>query len=211
MPRSLSVESWVRQRLDDRANEDYFQPPDDLSGICWKHVVDCRCTQVVVTLKAIEARMTPLVTPGVYTAGTLWIMCSSYGCSSLYSCFLSCGALDPLKDQPQHKYGLYQANAYIDEDFAEPQPEIDEIGITAEFSAIVSGDVTLIGYPINLNRLMFDIFTAIADSLGKLAISQSTAGGTTDLRTAAEEAKRRAGAWLNGTIIHAVPLRGSRR
>jgi hypothetical protein len=57
------------------------------------------------------------------------------------------------------------------------------------------------------------IFVTIASLLSSVSwIGSSNAGGEADdLKTAALEASRQAGLWLNGTIIHSPPLRGSRR
>jgi hypothetical protein len=119
-------------------------------------------------------------------------------------------ALDTNVHQPAHQYALYQANAYVD-GVLDYTALIDELALSVEFTSDKTGPITLVGYPINLNRLMFDVFSAIADDEAKLAIYQSTIGGATDLRGAAAEARKQAAYWLKGTIIPQQKLMGRRR
>ena len=207
---SLTVEEFIRQRLGDRDLRDYFPGDRELEGIIWRNVA-CRCNPISVTLTALEIRATPLPTPGDVYTGSFWAYCQSPYNSGIYGSMLQTCYCDTTIDQPSHIYCLFQANAYIDGVYASPQPEIDEISLLAQFNTVVSGTVTLIGYVVNLSRLMHDVFMSIANDLGKLAIYQSTVGGTTDLSQAAVQARREAGNWLRGTMIYCPPLRGTRR
>lgn len=206
---TLLIEDFIRQRLGDRDTVDYFPASGELTGIIWRFVV-CRNMRLTLPLITLETRMTPLLTPGV-SLGTFWAYTISNYTPSIYYRILSCCAFDSTIHQPSHKYALFQANAYVDDVYEDPQPEIDEIGLTADFPAAVTGAVSLTGYIVNINRLMFDIFTAIANDEGKLAIYQSTLGGAVDLRQAAQAAQREAGNWLRGTIVSREPLKGARR
>lgn len=209
---SLTVEDFVRERLDDVVNKDYYNDiARELEAICWRFVSSCRCSTLSLDMCSLGTRMTPLPTPGDSSAGPFWAYCYSQYNPSLYNHILAQCSIDQMIDQPNHKYALFNCNAYINGVYAVPQPHIDEIALLAEFSTTVVGPVTLAGYPINISRLMGDIFDALANSLGKLSISQSSVGGTTDLRSAALEANRQAGVWRRGSMIYKAPNKGVRR
>ena len=200
---TFTVEDYIKQRLGDRDLEDYFAAADEMTDIIWRSVV-CRSTRLTLSMLTIEQR-------GSATTGTFWAYATTQYTPNIFQRVLACCSFDQLVHQPNHKYALFQANAYVDDVFAVVQPDIDEIVIAAEFTEEETGAVALTGYPLNLNRVMYDIFTAIADDEGKLAIYQSTLGGSTDLRVAAREAQRRAGNYLRGTMIAAPKLKGLRR
>ena len=99
----------------------------------------------------------------------------------------------------------------MDDVFEATQPGINEIILSATFSAVTSGAVQLRGYAVNLSRLMNEIFNKIANDEGKLAIFQKSLSTTTDLREVANVARKRAAEYLVGTNIYKAPLRGFRR
>lgn len=208
---SFSTEDFVRQRLGDRETEDYFPGENELTNLCWRFIV-CRCRATLeLDLCAAESRMTPLPTPGVSSVGSFWVYQLSQYEPGIYNRILSLCAFDEYVHQYNHRYALFQANAYVSGDYANPQPAIDEVALLVNFDAITTGPVVLSGYVLNLNRLMHDIFMALANDSGKLAIYQSTLGGATDLRVASLAAQREAGNWLRGSAVYKRPLRGSRR
>ena len=210
MSYTFIIEDYVRQRLGDRETEDYFPGEGELNAICWRHVV-CRDTRATIQLSAIESRMTPLPSPGISSAGSFWIYPTSYYIPSVYRVLELCCSFDQWTHQENHKYGFFEANAYLDDVFMSSQPEIDEIALTVHFDTVQTGVLTLTGHVININRLMNDIFTAIADDIAKLAIYQSTLGGATDLRDAKRIAREEAQAWLQGSRIKNIPMKGTRR
>ena len=169
----LYVEDYVRQRLSDLDLIDYFNHADELTDIIWRFVI-CRTTRLTLPLGSMETRMTPLLTPGDTGVGTFWAYQLTQYTTSFYYRVLSCCVRDSIMHQPNHKYAFFQANAYVDGVYADPQPDIDEIALLAEFATAVSGTVELTGYGVNLNRLMYDIFSGIANDIGKLSIRQST-------------------------------------
>lgn len=207
---ALAVEDFVRQRLGDRQTSDYFPGTDELRDICFRFVV-CRTTRLTLPLVAVETRGIPLPVPGDSSIGKFWAYSMTQYTQGIWPRILQCCAFDEQINQPTHRYALFQANAYVNDAFPDPQPDINEISLLVEFEAQQEGTVNLTGYPINLNRLMYDIFTAIANDIGKLAIYQSTLGGATDLRQAADAAQREAGKWLRGSLVRQRPLRGARR
>lgn len=207
---SLTVEDFVRQQLGDTQTNDYFPGSGELTGIIWAFVLD-RTRQVSLNLGAIETRSAPLPTPGVSTIGTEFIYDYTQYTFALYDNILSFYIQDSLVNQNSHKYALFQANAYVDDEFAAIQPDINEIILSATFSVVTSGAVQLRGYAVNLSRLMNDIFNKIADDEGKLAIFQKSLSTTTDLREVAAIARKRAAEWLVGTTIYKEPLKGFRR
>ncbi len=210
MAHALTIEDFVRQRLGDRENVDYFPGEGELSALCWRHVV-CREARTSFVFQALEFRENPLPTPGVLTTGMFWAYCYSSYAPSIYRYLYDCCAFDRGLHQPGHRYGVFQANAYLDDVYIDVQPEIDEVSLTLKFATVVSGAVTLTGLAININRVMHDVFTSIADDIAKLAIYQSTLGGATDLREAKRIAREEAQAWLQGGRIPIIPMRGTRR
>lgn len=211
MTNRFYIEDFVRQRLGDRELEDYFPGERELTNICFRNV-PCRESRISLDFLAIEERMTPLPTPGVSSTGSYWAYPFSYYTPSLFRVLGSCGCVFPFdRYQPNHKYALFQANAYLDGEFCDPQPDIDEVGLTAAFDTPASGELVVTGLVISINRLMNDIFKSIADDIAKLAIYQSTLGGATDLREARQQANFQAAAWLTGSYISVNPLKGIRR
>jgi len=205
------VEDFVLQNLGDRETKDYFPGDGELSQICWRQVCT-RCTTLSLSLCAIETRKIPLPTPGISTVGSWWAYFNSEYHQGLYYKILnSCAGCTDELDQPQHKYGLFQSNIYVDGVYYPSQPFIDEVSLIVDFGENISGAVTLVGRPINLNRLMHDVYMMIAGDIAKLAIMQSSMGSSVDLRSAAQEARRQAGYWMSGTMIKRPPLKGARR
>jgi len=206
MPRFLA-EEFVRQRLSDRDTVDYFPAAGELEAICWRWVMR-RDSQVTLVLSAMEVRLTPLAIVG---SSHFWQYCISQyqGGIAQWPLLQGC-AFDNTIHQPAHKYALFQSNCFID-GVHNYGALIDEINLSAEFTTDQSGTITLKGYPLNISRLMHDVFHAIADDVDKLAIYQSTMGGATDLREAGKRARAAGAAWLKGSYIPQQKLMGSRR
>ena len=206
MMSKLLVEDFVRQRLSDRDNVDYFPGGGELEDICWRSVV--RRNTVTVTLLPLNRRGIPITTPG---SSTLWMYPESQyvGGLGVYPWFQFL-EMNEIRHQPNHRYAIFQANAF-DDGVYEDSAAINEIVLSAEFGTEVDGPITLVGYPINLSRLMYDVFTSIADDINKLALYQSTIGGTTDLSTAGVMVRQQAAYWMKGTIIPTKRLLGRRR
>ncbi len=206
---TFTVEDFVRQRLGDTENKDYFPGVGELTNIVYRHVVS-RTSQLVLDLTATEIRLTPLPTPGVSTAGEFWIYQITQYQSSVFNRVMEQISFDSQLHQPSQRYGLFQTNVYLDDVFLTSQPDIDEINLSVEFSSAVSGKVQLRGYVVNISRLMHDVFIAIADDINKLAIRQSSAGGSVNLIEAGRIAREQAQAWLIGTMAHEFPGQGAR-
>ncbi len=205
----FTVEDFIRQRLGDRETEDYFPGDGELTNIIWRHVVS-RTSQLTLNLTSIEIRLTPLPTPGVNSSGAFWIYNITQYEGNLFFRVAESFTFEYVLHQPAHRYALFQTNAYLDDVFITSQPDIDEVVLSATFDPAVTGTVSLRGYVVNLNRIMHEIFMAIADDISKLAIFQSTVGGSTNLIQAARIAKEEAQSWLVGTLVYDPPMRGSR-
>lgn len=201
---TLTVENFVRQRLSDRETVDYFPGDGELTDICWRHVVN-RSSQTTLTLCAVEVRGSPLAVAG---SSEYWMYdTSQYVAGVAIYPTLQMAARDQQIHQPGHKYALFQVNAF-DDGVHQPSAEVNEVTLAATFEVATDGPVTLRGYALNLSRLMFDVFQSIADDLNKLAIYQSTLGGTVDITKAGELARKQGATWLKGTIVPQKPLKG---